>query len=114
MSQNMMDLVNDFQIQDDDESSSGEGEEHTQDIIDFSNLPQEYVRLEVHFSMPSLTFFLENEFGQVITNLQVQGMSFAFDFANKFTKANMSIENFGIKDLWTQSEVWPDFLQTVQ
>lgn len=108
-----MDLINDFQTQDDD-STSAEGEEHTQDTIDFSKLPQEYVRLEVHFSMPSLTFFLENEFGQVITNLQVQGMNFAFAFANKFTKANMSIDNFGIKDLWAQSDVWPDLLRTVE
>jgi len=109
----MVDLINDFQTQDDD-STSAEGEEHTQDSIDFSKLPQEYVRLEVHFSMPSLTFFLENEFGQVITNLQVQGMNFAFAFANKFTKANVSIDNFGIKDLWAQSDVWPDLLQTVE
>jgi hypothetical protein len=41
-------------------------------------------------------------------------MNFSFEFANKFTKANMSIQDFGIKDLWAQSEVWPDFLQTVQ
>ena len=109
----MVDLINDFQTQDDD-STSAEGEEHTQESIDFSKLPQEYVRLEVHFSMPSLTFFLENEFGQVITNLQVQGMNFAFAFANKFTKANVSIDNFGIKDLWAQSDVWPDLLQTVE
>jgi hypothetical protein len=109
----MVDLINDFQTQDDD-STSAEGEEHTQESIDFSKLPQEYVRLEVHFSMPSLTFFLENEFGQVITNLQLQGMNFAFAFANKFTKANVSIDNFGIKDLWAQSDVWPDLLQTVE
>jgi len=109
----MVDLINDFQTQDDD-STSAEGEEHHQESIDFSQLPQEYVRLEVHFSMPSLTFFLENEFGQVITNLQVQGMNFAFYFANKFTKANVCIDDFGIKDLWAQSDVWPDLLQTVE
>lgn len=109
LTQSIVDLVNDFQAIDAGDLEASQREE---DLIDFGDLPANYVRFHIDVHMASHSVCLENEFLQRLFDLEVKGFHLGLKMAASFLKLSITVEDIQMVDLWGRSEPWPHVLGT--
>lgn len=81
-------------------------------MIDFSNLPSDYIQFDLGVSMHSLAVFLVNEFAQHVLKVKLKRLAFHSQISNEALKLNLTLQHFYVQDLWARVKSWPYLVGT--
>lgn len=57
--------------------------------------------------MPNMQISLVNEFDQVLIEINILEFKINYIQCKKYLKIQLDLEEFHIKDVWNNSEMWP-------
>jgi hypothetical protein len=64
-------------------------------------LPPTFIQYDFRIKIPSMRFAMENEFGQKLLAMQVDGFGVSYCQSTQFFKANMELLGLTVEDFWS-------------
>jgi len=108
----MSHLISDIDMSMESGTLMTEGNDELADLIDFSNLPSDYVKLDITLNLPKLDLKLTNEFDQRLVKLKIRNLQINVKQAGKFMKSHLTLEHFLAEDYWAKTKQWPNLMGT--
>lgn len=82
--------------------------------IEYNKLPMNYVLYQIDIKIPGIDFTIDNEFNQKLLIFNLDQFELNFKQSKQTMNVNIKLEDFEIKDNWSESTVHPRLIEALE
>ena len=82
--------------------------------IEYNKLPMNYILHQIDIKIPGIDFTIDNEFNQKLLVFNLDQFELNFKQSKQTMNVNIKLEDFEIKDNWSESQVHPCLIEALE
>ena len=82
--------------------------------MEYNKLPMDYVLYHIDIIIPGIDFTIDNEFNQKLLIFNLDQLALNFEQSKQTMTVDVRLEDFEIKDNWSESKVHPCLIEAVE